>query len=708
MKQRWIACTRRLQVVLPVILFLAVLAGGAYVRFDHVTQQGMLPGDGFDYLREARLWAEGEPPDFLSGKFYRPVAYFLQGAAVRWFGYNDYSIKLLHGILETSSILMLFLIAVSLTGSPWAGVACGFLYAFLPSVVWFSRYEMLQPQSTFFVLAAFLCFVRFDRREKPALRRYALLFLSGLLSGLAANTHPDLAFLGPGYIVILLVKTFGERNEHPFVGSFLGLAGVFTLAFFVPYFVGFAVFGFSRVLDVFAKEFFAVSRDMTHIHGRMAAPAILAALLQALGGFCFADRVAWGAVLCGGALLLMVWHTWKGRTDGVAAHAPLFLILSYTLLYSTFLHTLSPSIHKVVLPLVPLAILFTVCWYWLFLRQHLGRYAVAGFIPLLTALFLVFPRVPLEYGRYSLSPYRAVYDTLKTRVNGRNRLLLAPASLFSFDRAFQMEFYFGPLADYQVNLPLDAAPDPSRLGQLLEGRNIRYVFVGTKLYPPFLDPRAPVPGLRYYREWLRNPQSPYSLQNDLTLIGEYIRSRGGVVLGNDRFGTLYELRGDEPQSGGRIEVMNGSFEQWSNGMPVGAWMVKKGRISRADEGVSGDYALRLEPGPGDGIGHLVCDLPLGADVGRSGMPLRVGIDVKARMGDRPSLYLIAEIDGHWQLLKPPGIVTYNGRGGWQILAAGFTATEQMKRIRLCLWMENRRNLPVWFDNLVLYSASSRK
>jgi hypothetical protein len=132
-----------LNATIPIIFLFVIVFCSAWVRFEGINHQGIFWGDSFKYLKEAKRWATGQTPRFMGG-FYRPVLYFLQGMAIRIFGYNDYSIKMLHGIMDMIAIFLIFLIASILTRDLWAGVLSSLLYAFLPGVVKLVRSEMLQ------------------------------------------------------------------------------------------------------------------------------------------------------------------------------------------------------------------------------------------------------------------------------------------------------------------------------------------------------------------------------------------------------------------------------------------------------------------------------------------------------------------------------------------------------------------------------------
>jgi hypothetical protein len=56
------------------------------------------------------------------------------GMAIKISGYNDYSIKMMNGILDIYSILLIFMIASILAKNFWVDAANCLIYAFLPGV----------------------------------------------------------------------------------------------------------------------------------------------------------------------------------------------------------------------------------------------------------------------------------------------------------------------------------------------------------------------------------------------------------------------------------------------------------------------------------------------------------------------------------------------------------------------------------------------
>ena len=530
-----------LNITLPVILLLIVLGLSAFIRFDNITGQGMFGGDGFQYLKEAKLWAEGKPPDFLNNRFYRPLAYFLQGMAVKVFGFNDYSIKILHGSMDLLSILLIFLISTRLTKNYWTGLFSSLLYAFIPSIVRFSRYEMLQAESTFFVLLACFLFILFIIKETSRLKSFILLAFSGFVLGLAANIHGDLAFLGPGYVLALFIHSFKPGEIRNAIKKWFKHASIFTGSFFSPYLIGFILFGFKRVVRVFLNEMLAVNGDMVIAHGQMSVLENLKNMLSSFFVFFFRNGAGVIVTLTCGITFIIIYRKIKKEKDSAAAYLPLILLFTYMILYSFLVHTFVDSLARILIPLFPFLVLSITYWYYMFFKQVTGKYSTLVFTCFFSIVFFLIPTVQLDAWKNQKSHFRALYDVLKPVVNETNRVLISPASILSYNDGFRSEVYFGNNADYQVRLPITERYNLEALTKLLEGRNIRYIYLGNQISPFFIDPKISLDNRKYYREWLRNPNFQYSLGKDLEILHEYIRNKNGTLFHKDNFGSVYYL-----------------------------------------------------------------------------------------------------------------------------------------------------------------------
>ncbi|MDQ1355416.1 MAG: hypothetical protein QG657_5726 [Acidobacteriota bacterium] len=537
----------------PILLLLVVLFFGAWVRFDGLSRQGVAPGDSFEYLKEAKLWADGETPKFLKGRFYRPVSYFLQGKALRLFGYNDYAIKMLNAGMDLISILLVFLILSLLTVNLWTGAAGALLYSFLPAIVNQARWEMLHAESTFFSLWAFLFFILSVKREiqdKADKVHFLFLALAGLNVGLAANTHPDMAFLAVGYVLYLLAAYFNKTQIGKSLQTFILRSFIFSISFFVPYAVGFFLFGPEKVIRVILNESSLCTAFMTDLLGYVSKPGIFFDIFaQLLRGY-FGKQFILTLVLLVGVVFIMGYRKVKKENDPPWFYLAPVLLLSYAFCFCCVLKT-SPE-QRVLMPLVPLVIFIIVPWFYQFFAQFTGKYSTTAFFFLFVIVFLLNPKT-LPGQTPARSPIRFIYDILGQEVKPRNKLLIAPAIVWD-GKGFQHEFYFGrESAIYLAALPIAEEYNLKSLSALLKSKRIRYIFLDyNDMQTVLLKPGCPIP-LKSFRNWLRNDKFHYSLEKDFAIIREYIQLRGGILISDTPYGQLYKLTDKKQGNSGRAQ-----------------------------------------------------------------------------------------------------------------------------------------------------------
>ncbi|MGD2090153.1 MAG: hypothetical protein PVH61_28510 [Candidatus Aminicenantes bacterium] len=342
------------------------------------------------------------------------------------------------------------------------------------------------------------------------------------------------------------------------------------------------------------------------------------------------------------------------------------------------------------MPLVPLVIITISVWYYKIFKQLFGNYSSIVFVCLFLMLFIVNPKVipgKIEYK----SRYRLVYDILKDEVNSGNKLLIAPLTHYSFDGGFQYDFYFDKNAIYMMHLPIKNEYNLKSLKELLKDKNIRYIFLGKSIDRRLLDPNFHFHGEERYKTWLRNDKNPYSLEKDLEIIHSYIRSKGGYLINQSRFGKIYYLTQDEEEPG---LITYGSFEHWWKGFPMGNWKLDSGRISRSSEATDGSSSIRFEPDGKKGsrivryFGNLFKDEE----------KLRVRLDVKADKTCKFGAFFTAGINGKRQVIKP-GMVRYTGKGDWMTMGNDFTITPDMKGLLFHLRLFPGAREPAFVDNL---------
>ncbi|MGD2090137.1 MAG: glycosyltransferase family 39 protein [Candidatus Aminicenantes bacterium] len=674
----------------PIAFLLILLFFAAWIRFEGITQQGISGGDCFRYLKEAKSWAEGQP-SFFGGIVYRPASFFVQGMAIKIFGYNDYSIKILHGIMDMISILLVFFIAFILVGNLWAGVVSSLIYAFLPQVVLLVRSEFLQVESTFFVLLALFFFVLFAKRKNRNSVTFIFLFISGFCSGLAANTHPDLAFLAPGFVLFLFIKSYNSQKKSESLKEFAILSFIFTFGFFTPYLIGFFLFGFKKVIQVFSRQLTRVQSILPALHGDGSKPSIFFNIFYHSIKYYFGKQTLIMGILLVGTIFVIIYRKMKKESDSLLDYFPLMLIFSYAFFYTFFLSAL--PIGRILMPLLPLVILILTQWYYKTCVQLFGKYSVIVFTCFFIIIFMLNPKTIPGRTKY-IHLHRMIHNILKDHVNPGNKLLIAPAAVRSLTRGFQCDLYFGNNAIYMFQLPIKGEYNLNSLKELVKDKNIRYLFLGKALQRVLLKPGFPVPPI--YRNWLRNKNFNYSVEKDLEIIHAYIRSRGGLLINKNNHGKIYYLTDKklEPTPG---LIANGSFEYWWEGFPTGEWQHLNGVISRSGEAVHGSSSIRFQSYKEQASGiRWVFDksqpwLEYGAKI-------RVRMDAKAGKSDSFIFYLVDKVKGKWQKVKPR-IVRYTGNGDWMTLSRDFTLTPGTKLLFFTIQLQAGAREPAYADNL---------
>lgn len=535
---------------IPLAIFLGTLGAGTFVRFEGITEQGMSAGDGFYYLAEAKLWADREAPEFYSGRFYRPVAYLLDGWAVRYGGYNDYSIKVLSASMDTINLVLIFVIGCLLGPNAWCGAGAALLYAFPSTIIRWARNEMVHVQSGTFVLLAFFSFVVFyklkDKGPCRGMLAWTLLFLSGFSSALAANVHPDLAFLGPGYIVCLLITTQFHADWRRFARLTISRSAVFTLGFVIPYLIGFAAFGFETVIDVFTAEMTLATSGRENV---LESPGYLMvmvnilhyslkyAFLEYLTSTYF-DRTLFFLLPLLAAPIAMGYRAWRGSEGYALAYCSFILLMVYCIGYTLTFNAFEMRKARIFVPLIPLVTLTISYWSYSLAKGLPRRTGLILYLVFISTLFGVTSK-RLPGNETPKSQFRAIHDILKDKVNGERRVLIAPVIAFSFDRGFQSDLYFGKEgAVYFRDLTApEGEYNSESLGRVLQDQKIGYVFISPILYRKLLrdDHNQSV------RSWVFNPPSPYTLEKDRAAIIGYInRHRGGQFINVGEW-QLYEV-----------------------------------------------------------------------------------------------------------------------------------------------------------------------
>ncbi|MFC1461291.1 ArnT family glycosyltransferase [Verrucomicrobiota bacterium] len=539
---------KKINTVLPLILFAVILAFAAYPRFVNLTNQGMEGCDTFQYWILGQKWAEGNFTlnDGFGGPCFRPVAFALHAIAMRLFGFNDYAIKILHASMDMLSIGLVFAIGALIARNLWVGVSSGVMYAFLPKIISSSREELLHTPSTTFLLLCILFYVVFDTVYKR--RRLAgclFLVLSGVCLSCTALVHPELAILGPAFVFIIFLSVFSTDKKLITFGQFVLYAFVFTLSYSSLYLVSIWVMGFEKVKYLTVGIAGEISKGET-------IPLELTVTFLTRGIAELTSKTMECLFL--GTLPLMIILRTKGQERTVTAYLPWICWVGYGLLFEVLIGSELGKLFRVLIPLLPLVGIGIACWYTRALEAVLWNKWMANIVVLLGCVLLAWHnfspyRRTLARDRAGVQTrFRAVYDVLKDRIDGKSKLLVTPYLEYAYRRAFQQGMYFGNKAVYIIDCPPSVSLD-----DVVREDKIKYIYVGKQgLDRRFLKKK------RFHQHDIDDPvkwrgaelvlggcygmnNQTYSLEKEYAFLAEFIGSKGAKTLWSTADGTLYEL-----------------------------------------------------------------------------------------------------------------------------------------------------------------------
>jgi hypothetical protein len=285
---------------------------------------------------------------------------------------------------------------------------------------------------------------------------------------------------------------------------------------------------------------------------------------------------------------------------------------------------------------------------------------------------------------------------LKDDVNPDSKLLLAPVTIYSFDRGFQFDLYFGQNAIYLGRLPLNQAYNLESLKNLLKNKKIRFIFIAHRVDRRLLNPNPPFKG--NLKNWLCNKRSPYSLEKDLEIIRDYIQSRGGKCINTNRFGEIFYLTDEKPGKDNSGLISNGSFEYWWKGFPMGKWRLRSGKVSIGSETTDGLSSLCFEPNPVKSEKGTWITWIFDTSLYKEGAKLKVSMDIKAGKPNDFIVLLTGSINGKRKAIRP-GPLKYTGKGDWETLSEVYAITPEMKPIIMHLLLRTGASKPAFVDNL---------
>ncbi len=151
-----------------------------------------------------------------------PVYPMVVAATFSITGQRPGAVRALQCVIDTLSILLLFLLVLAISGSTTAGLLGASFYAVYPSIVYMSGTILTEPLVIFFLLSGLVSLLKIQSDPEdvwPPL-------ISGASFGMLALTHPSYLLLPP----VLFVVSWAFYRQKTHAGTFC-LVGV--LAFFI-------------------------------------------------------------------------------------------------------------------------------------------------------------------------------------------------------------------------------------------------------------------------------------------------------------------------------------------------------------------------------------------------------------------------------------------------------------------------------------------
>ena len=535
---------------IPLVLLLLVLILAAIVRFEDIANQGMNKGDSFDYLSEAKTWADGSPefmsePDYPEGKFYRPVSFALQGLAVSIWGYNDYSIKILHASFDLINIIMIFILAVIVTRGYWIGFISSLLYAFNPKIIYLARMEMVHVESTFFLLLTTIIFILAWNNEISNLRRYILLYISGVIGYLTFNTHADLAFVIIMFPCFVAFKVHQEKTGHK-LQDYFKYMGVFSFGFFSPLFLGMVIFGFERVYSIMYSEFtFHTSSTVQEQWNNSDSKLILPFKIVGFTLYYFFRNTFFViGVLFVGNIIFFLRKVLKRDFTDILVLFIIAQIFIYIILYTIFFNSFNSAYCRLLQPLIPLIIISTAYVFYSSVKYLSMKFRIHNwykhiFISAFILFFIITVKTLPGSTDFS-TPYKYIYNKIGTEVNYNNKLLIAPLSVYYRDRGFSFDLYFGNNAIYEVLINPDTISTDVSLTEILDSYPIKYIFLSRYLDKRNFTPDYPFNSITIPK-WEKYFDYKYELDKDLHMLFEFFKSKNTLMVDSSKHGYLYKI-----------------------------------------------------------------------------------------------------------------------------------------------------------------------
>lgn len=447
-----------------IALFILILVFSISIRFNGLSSNGIHGTDTFIYWEIAQNWARGEfvfntDPWGSDINFFRPIFYALNLLSVKLFGINDFSLRLLIGIFESGTIVLLFVLGTRLFGLT-VGLVASILYSITPASLVWSQSELVHPYVSFFILASitsvYWSYPRFSNIG---------LIIGGILSALASLSHGSANFLILGIAISILFESWRiSTNRRTF--RVLFPVAMFSFAAATLYLFVMFLFGFIRSLAAILSEI--------NIQHNYAGGVENSLSLIVDGGFIQNTSFIFTAFFFV-SFIISIFITY--RESKVYPAFVLILPTIYLIFYSAIFG--GEANGRFFLSLVPFSalliafVLSTIIPSKIFFRQLLL---------ILLILIIVIPTLIWRWGTTSAlyegrekGEARAVYEALKDVVSENNRLLVAPFQARNWPKRIDAWPY---LSSNYVRYLFDCRENS--LQDFFAAENVRYVYIASE------------------------------------------------------------------------------------------------------------------------------------------------------------------------------------------------------------------------------------
>ena len=211
--------------------------------FSYLFELGISGSDTIYYIRAAEKWANGE---YILTFHYRPLSYFLYSLALKIFGFEFYSIKIVNGIVTIISFSMLYMLLQKKIKKNHAAILSG-IFLILPTTIKYAKTELMHALVvSFFMGILLISYKYFESKDKK------WLILACFVLGLSLNIHRSTILFFPFFagIIMMIVYQMVKSKKFEYMMFILSF-----FAFLVPIIVPMYIWGIEEVCKTFLGHY---------------------------------------------------------------------------------------------------------------------------------------------------------------------------------------------------------------------------------------------------------------------------------------------------------------------------------------------------------------------------------------------------------------------------------------------------------------------